>query len=183
VSGLRRVVRPPWIFVVLAVAALSLGLWFARREPSRQSLTLARYEEALGAGEVATADLGSRDGSITGTLDDGTRYRTSFPAEYADELVAKALAAGVPLEVDNQRPSIWSGLLVSLLPTLLIIGVLAWLLTAAQGGRGVMSFGKAKDRRVKAEGLSVTFADVAGNDEAVEELEGQELDGLRARAA
>jgi cell division protease FtsH len=74
------------------------------------------------------------------------------------------------VQVDGQRSSPITGLLLSLLPTLLIIGVVIWLLSSAQGGRGVMQFGRSRAKRWKAEGPIVTFADVAGIDEAVEEL-------------
>ena len=137
---------------------------------SGRSLSLSELQTKLTAGEVATAKVADRDHVVSGTLTDGTSYRTTFPAEYGDDLTTALVAADVVVQVDGQRSSPITGLLLSLLPTLLIIGVVIWLLSSAQGGRGVMQFGRSRAKRWKAEGPIVTFADVAGIDEAVEEL-------------
>src|SRR5665811_2593159 len=74
--------------------------------------------------------------------------------------------------INSQTPW-WSSLLLTFLPFLIIIGLFWFLMMNAQGGgsRGVMSFGKSRAKLISPEAPQVTFADVAGADEAVEELE------------
>jgi cell division protease FtsH len=164
--------RPPGIFVVLAALVLVVALIVSQLPGSDagQSLSLSELRTKLAAGQVASAKVADRDHVVSGKLTDGTSYRTTFPAEYADDLTTALVNADVQVQVDSQQSSPIGGLLLSLLPTLLIIGVVIWLLTSAQGGRGVMQFGRSRAKRWKPEGPVVTFADVAGIDEAVEEL-------------
>jgi cell division protease FtsH len=158
--------------VVLAALALVIALIVAQLPAGDSSTTLgiSELEQKLAAGQVATAKVADKDHVVSGTLHDGSKYRTTFPTEYGDDLTKELITAGVAVKVDNQRSSPIGSLLLSLLPTLLILGVLVWLLTSAQGGRGVMQFGRSRAKKWKAEGPLVTFADVAGIDEAVEEL-------------
>jgi cell division protease FtsH len=168
----RKLLRPPGIFVVLAAVALAIALVVAQL-PSGDSgtaLGLSELEQKVAAGQVATAKIADKDHVVSGDLQDGTKYRTTFPTEYGATLTKELVDANVVVKVDSQKSSPVTGLLLSLLPTLLIVGVLIWLLTSAQGGRGVMQFGRSRAKKWKAEGPLVTFADVAGIDEAVEEL-------------
>lgn len=74
--------------------------------------------------------------------------------------------------IDNSGPSIWVTLLTTFVPTLLIIGVMFFFLRQMSGGnQNVMGFGKAKTKRSSGTDQEVTFKDVAGIDEAIEELE------------
>ncbi|HEY1278152.1 MAG TPA: ATP-dependent zinc metalloprotease FtsH [Acidimicrobiales bacterium] len=169
---MRKLLRPPGIFVVLAAVALAIALVVAQLpgSDSGTSLGLSELEQKVGAGQVATAKIADKDHVVSGALQDGTKYRTTFPTEYGATLTKELVDANVVVKVDSQKSSPVAGLLLTLLPTLLIVGVLVWFLTSAQGGRGVMQFGRSRAKKWKAEGPLVTFADVAGIDEAVEEL-------------
>ena len=158
--------------MVLAAIALAIALVVAQlpSSDSGKALGLSELEQKVGAGQVATAKIADKDHVVSGALQDGTKYRTTFPTEYGATLTKELVDANVVVKVDSQKSSPVAGLLLSLLPTLLIVGVLIWLLTSAQGGRGVMQFGRSRAKKWKAEGPLVTFADVAGIDEAVEEL-------------
>ena len=158
--------------MVLAAVALAIALVVAQlpSSDSGKALGLSELEQKVGAGQVATAKIADKDHVVSGALQDGTKYRTTFPTEYGATLTKELVDANVVVKVDSQKSSPVAGLLLSLLPTLLIVGVLIWLLTSAQGGRGVMQFGRSRAKKWKAEGPLVTFADVAGIDEAVEEL-------------
>jgi cell division protease FtsH len=168
----RKLLRPPGIFVVLAAVALIVALIVSQLPggDAGRALSLSEFQGKLSAGEVASAKVADKDHVVSGKLTDGTSYRTTYPTDYADDLTTALVAAGVDVKVDGQQGSAIGGLLLSLLPTLLIIGVVIWLLTSTQGGRGVMQFGRSRAKRWKPEGPVVTFADVAGIDEAVEEL-------------
>jgi cell division protease FtsH len=124
-------------------------------------------------GEVATAELKDRDNEVNGELQDGTEYEVAYPVEFGDELTTLLTNADPPveIEVDQQQESLWVSLLYSLLPILLLVGVFWFFISSMQGGKGAMKFGKAKTRMFDKDQPQVTFADVAGADEAVEELE------------
>ena len=117
--------------------------------------------------------------SVTGVLKDGTKFATYLP-----DNDTRALAA---LEDKNvtitarppEQPSWWMSLLSSLLPILILVGVWFWMMNQTQGGGGrVMNFGKSKAKMTGEGQVNVTFADVAGEDEAKEELE-EVVDFLR----
>src|SRR5262245_472014 len=140
----------------------------------REELDLSAFRDDIAQGEVATAEIKDRDNLVQGKLRDDTNYKVSYPAEFADELVDELDEAHPAIEVttDSQGDSVWTGLLFSLLPVVLIIGAFFLVMNALQGGgRGVMQFGKSKAKQVTKDDTVVTFADVAGCDEAVEELQ------------
>ena len=135
---------------------------------------LARFGQAIDDGEVATAEIKDRDNEVVGKLTDDSEYRVSFPAEYADEMVDLLQQADPAVEVttDTQSDSLWTGLLFSLLPIVLLVGAFLLIMNMMQGGgRGVMQFGRSRAKQVSKDDPTVTFADVAGCDEAVEELQ------------
>src|SRR5690625_5966080 len=90
------------------------------------------------------------------------------------ETVMEAISAADPEQGYNTevpQPSVWASVLGFLLPMLIILAIFWFLLSRMQGGGGMMKFGKSKAKLVSKETPQVTFADVAGADEAVEELQ------------
>jgi cell division protease FtsH len=170
----KRFPRAALIYLVVGAAVLFIGLRFSSRSPEREDLDLSEFRQAVEDGEVATAEIRDRDNEVVGKLTDDTEYRVAFPAEYADELVDALNEAEPPVEVttDPQSDSLWTGLLFSLLPIVLLVGAFLLIMNMMQGGgRGVMQFGKSRAKQVSKDDPTVTFADVAGCDEAVEELQ------------
>jgi cell division protease FtsH len=163
---------------LLYVLVLLIGLWvflsIATREAQPAPLSLSKFESELAAGSVSSATFFEQDQRIVGELQDGTRYETTYPEQYQESLTREILSApnAVDVQTDPQQGSPLIGILFQLLPALLIIGVLIYFMSQAQGGGGrVMSFGKAKAKLVTKDQPRTTFSDVAGVDEAVEELE------------
>jgi len=154
--------------VLLALVVLS-RLFSGGDEPAE--LTLGEFIERVESGEVSSATILDRSNTIEGDLTDGEAYSISYPREYADELT-ELLASdrSIDIETDNQRQSFWANLLLSLLPILVLVCVFLFVFQALQGKRGMFSFGKSKARRFDKDAPQVTFDDVAGSDEAVEEL-------------
>jgi cell division protease FtsH len=169
---MKNISRRTLVLLVLGVVALvALGTWL-RSGSKPEQLTLDRYLEQVEEGEVRTAKVKDRDHVVTGELEDGRDYKVTFPAEYGDELTDELRDGGVRIEASQQRQSTWLSLLISFGPIVLLIGVFLYFMTSMQGGGGrVMQFGKAKARQVSKDEPKVTFADVAGADEAVEELQ------------
>jgi cell division protease FtsH len=168
---MKKILRSPRGFVLLAVLVLAVSTFFATRpSDSVTKLSLGAFETKLNDGGIKTAKLGDRNHQVTGTLVDGTKYKANFPDRYAGELTTKILDAKVAFETDPQPTSTLTLLLYNFLPTMLVLGVLVWFLMKGPGGKGVMQLGRSKAKRFVVGGPTVTFADVAGIDEAVEEL-------------
>ena len=128
-------------------------------------------------GDVEAATIVDRDQTLELTLADGTQTRTSFVAgqgvKLQELLQAKADAGQLPGGYNVVVPSenILVTLLVSLLPIALIVFLLFFFMSQMQGGGSrLMSFGKSKAKVITKDMPQTTFADVAGADEAVEEL-------------
>ena len=97
----------------------------------------------------------------------------TYVADFAGDLQAQLNRLDIPNSNDPQQPNHLVGTLVTvILPVLLIGAVLLWVLNRTQGGGGrVMQFGKSKHKAVNKDQPKTTFADVAGVDEAIEELQ------------
>ncbi len=171
---MKRFPRAALLYLLLGAAVLFVGIRFSTRGTEREEIDLSEFTQAVEDGEVATAEIKDHDHVVVGKMSDDTEYEVAFPAEYADELVNDLHEADPPVEVttDQQSDSMWTGLLVSLLPTVLLVGAFLLVMNVLQGGgKGVMQFGKSRAKQVGKDEPSVTFADVAGCDEAVEELQ------------
>ena len=124
---------------------------------------------------MSTATFLERDQKITGRLTSDERYETTYPSQYQETLAKEIVHAPnrVSVSTDPQRGSLLAGTLVQIvLPILLLGGLLLFMMNHMQGGGGrVMSFGKARAKVVSKDQPKTTFSDVAGVDEAVEELQ------------
>jgi cell division protease FtsH len=170
----KRFPRAALLYLALGFVVLFVGAQLLRPGTDREDIDLSAFRTAVADGDVATAELKDRDNVVEGKLRDDTDYKVAYPAEFADELVDELDEADPPIDVttDQQGDSIWTGLLFSLLPTVLLIGAFFLVMNALQGGgKGVMQFGKSRAKQVTKDEPAVTFSDVAGCDEAVEELQ------------
>jgi cell division protease FtsH len=169
---LRRIARVPTLWIV-GGTLLFLGLLSLLNRPDTATqLKLTEFTAAIEAGDVRGAEILEGDQQVRGTLADGTDYVVSFPAEFADELTAQLQEAGVPTTARPQKPNEIVGLLYYVLPILLLAGLFLWMMNRAQGGGGrVMQFGRSRHKQVTKDQPKTTFKDVAGVDEAIEELE------------
>jgi cell division protease FtsH len=161
------------VLPILAALVVLGGLAFLalRPGPDVERLTLDEFEEAVIGGDVDTATIRDRSHSVSGELQDGERYKVSFPAEYGDELTTLLRANDVEVDTDQRGEPLWLSLLLNLLPILLLFGLILFLMNSmAPGGSRVAGFGKSRAKRLTGDEPRVTFADVAGADEAVEEL-------------
>jgi cell division protease FtsH len=170
----KRFPRSALVYLLIIFAVLFLGAQLLREGPEREDLDFSSFQEKIDDGDVVTAIIKDKDHVVEGKLRDDSDYRVVYPAEYADELVDELVDANPAVEVktDQQDDSMWTGLLFSILPLLLMGGVFLLLLNAMQGGGGrVMQFSKSKAKQVSKDQPSVKFTDVAGCEEAVEELQ------------
>jgi cell division protease FtsH len=164
-------------FPILIVVVLA---FFAQRLISpgtqEQPPSYGDFIQQLQAGQVKTADLKTKDNTITVKLDNGQQYETGYPPEAADRLDARLAAAKQSgrlqdYDVEGTKSNGWLSLLTYVLPFLIFIGFWIFLMNQVQGGGSkVMSFGKSRAKRLSVDSPKITFRDVAGVDEAVEEL-------------
>ncbi|MBM3664730.1 MAG: ATP-dependent zinc metalloprotease FtsH [Actinobacteria bacterium] len=106
------------------------------------------------------------------TLKDGKTYVTGFPDNYGAQVTDSIDKADIPFVVEGRGGSAWWGFLITLAPFLLFFIFWIFLMNQMQGGGSkVMSFGKSRAKRMAVDQPKITFRDVAGADEAVEELE------------
>ncbi|HEX9122433.1 MAG TPA: ATP-dependent metallopeptidase FtsH/Yme1/Tma family protein, partial [Actinomycetota bacterium] len=153
-----------------------LGLWIfvlvANRGTQGQSLMFSQYQGLVDQGKVRTATFMEGDQKIRGELTDGSSYEVAYPSATQESLIKQLQAASVEVNVDPQKGSALLGFVVQLIPVILIIGAFIWIMNQSQGGGGrVMQFGKARAKMVTKDQPKTTFTDVAGVDEAIEELQ------------
>jgi cell division protease FtsH len=170
----KRLRRPTLLYVGLALVAAIVASSFLRSGSDPEQLTLNQFRDLVADGEVETATIKDRSHEVRGELRDGTEFKVTYPAEFVDELTGEMSDArpAIEIEVDQQQESVWISLLFSILPLLLLFGLFLFFLNAMQGGGSrVMQFGKAKAKQWSKDQPKVTFDDVAGCDEAIEELQ------------
>jgi len=140
--------------------------------PQVKELNLNEFVEKVNNNEINTAEplnIKGSDKIIEGKLTDGSSFKVSYLENY--DLTALLLEKNIPFLVDNQKQSIWVQLLIGALPFLLIFGLIFFMMNQLQGGGSkVMQFGKSRARVANKSKTRVTFKDVAGADEAIEEL-------------
>ncbi|MGH9247718.1 MAG: ATP-dependent zinc metalloprotease FtsH [Acidimicrobiales bacterium] len=153
------------------VALLIVGAW-VRRGSGAEELRLDEFDVAVNEERVESATIHDGDHRVTGTLTDGTEYTVSYVAEYGDELTELLRDANVEVDTEQSSGSVVVSILVNLIPIALIFGLFLLVMNTMQGGGNkILQFGKSKARQIGKDSPKVTFADVAGCDEAVEELQ------------
>ena len=171
------------LLVVILVAFMAQRLISPQHEAKKQ--TFSDFQSQLQAGQIKTVKLQTRNNAIVVNLDPAKsksvpkrqrQYETAYPTAYGAQLVDD-LAAQKKLQPAlsyDAKPSGSSGLMSLLsfiVPMIVIIGFWLFIMSRMQGGgQKVMSFGKSRARRMAADTPKITFKDVAGVDEAVEEL-------------
>jgi cell division protease FtsH len=171
----RRLLRSAKFWLLTGLAVLGVGLVVVALTRPGEERTELRLDELLArveAGAVEEVSLDDGEHRVDGVLRNGTEFRTEYPAEFGDELVTVLDDAEPPIRFETGRSgrSLWWGLAYSLLPILLLVGVVVFLMSSMQGGGRLMQFGRSRARQRSKDQPDVGFADVAGCDEAVEEL-------------
>jgi cell division protease FtsH len=155
-----------WMVIVLVV--ILLVSLFNSNQQSREEMIFSDFLRRVEVGEVREVTI--KGPSITGRLADGSSFRT-YTVDYPD-LVKLLRDRGVRIIAKPPEQNPWyMNLLISWFPLLLFIGVWIFFMRQMQGGGAkALSFGKARARLISDKQNKVTFQDVAGVDEAKEEL-------------
>jgi cell division protease FtsH len=178
----KRIGKSPWLWIVVAVVGVVLALQFLAPSGDGDEITSSEMTAYITEGQVETIRFVDGDQEIRATLDEGVRDEGAEVMTYwiggtqsrLYNIAQQQVEAGEieELETEISRPSVLGSFLISFLPLIIIFIVFLWLLNNMQGGggRGVMQFAKSKAKLISKDMPKTTFADVAGCDEAIEEL-------------
>lgn len=167
----------------LVIAAILVSI-FTSISPSKNNneLSYSQFIEAVQKDHVRSVKI--NDTKIIGEMTGGARFEVVRPRIQDPQLINDLLEHHVAVEgVEPERQSIWMQLLVASFPILIIIAVFMFFMRQMQGGAGggkggPMAFGKSKARLLAEDQIKTTFADVAGCDEAKEDVQ-EMVDFLR----
>ena len=157
--------------LLIAVIFIATTIFGGDDEIVRDEYNLAEYLDLIDDGEISTAILDDRNQVLIGELNDGTEYELAFPREFTDELTT-ALTQAVPavdLTTTSESTGFWREFLLRMAPMLVLVGLIIFVFTRMRGG-GMLGLGKSKARQFNKDSPQITFDDVAGAEEAVEEL-------------
>ena len=163
---------PILIVVVLAFFAQKL----ISPGTTERDTSFADFQSQLAAGDIAKATVKQKDNTVEVVRRDKSKYSVGWPNDYGAELINSLSEAKKAGKIDDftangTKSNGWLSLLTYVLPFLIFIGFWIFLMNQVQGGGSkVMSFGKSRAKRMSVDSPKITFRDVAGADEAVEEL-------------
>jgi cell division protease FtsH len=160
------------LFPILIVILLA---FFAQKligpESNRPKTTYSQFLTQVERGDVKSVVVRTKDNTIRVTRVNGQKYEVGYEPDAGQQLVDRLQARHVAFDVEGRKSSGWLSLLTYVLPFLLFLGFWVFLMNQVQGGGSkVMSFGKSRAKRLSVDSPKITFRDVAGVDEAVEEL-------------
>jgi cell division protease FtsH len=159
-------------FPILIVIVLA---FFAQKLISpgadRPKTTYSQFITQVDRGQIKNALLKTKDNTVEVTRTNNQKYEVGYEPDAGNELVNLLQSRNVAFDVEGRKSSGWLSLLTYVLPFLLFLGFWIFLMNQVQGGGSkVMSFGKSRAKRLSVDSPKITFRDVAGVDEAVEEL-------------
>jgi len=145
------------------------------QEPRADTINYSQFIREVRSGRVSAVELAGIN--IAGVRNDNTQFRAIMPLIGDEQLLPDLFENGVEVNAEEpEQRSIWIDLLLSIFPILIIVGLFLFFMRQMQGGGaggkgGPMSFGKSKAKLLGEDQIKITFADVAGVDEAKEDVQ------------
>ncbi|MCX8746740.1 MULTISPECIES: ATP-dependent zinc metalloprotease FtsH [Snodgrassella] len=184
---MRNTVKNLLVWLVLALVLMAAFNAITEKKESKQQIEYSQFIQQVNKGEIASVNI---EGSVIngfqvkGLRNDKSAFTTNAPTPLETNFVSNLMAKNIRVNViPEEKPGFLTNLFFSLLPVLLLIGVWFYFMRSMQGGGGgkggAFSFGKSRARLLDKEANKITFADVAGCDEAKEEVQ-EIVDYLRA---
>ena len=159
------------LWLVIAVVLMSVFQNFSGGDSNQSSMSYSTFLKNVDGGMIDKATF-DKDNVISGTMRNGEQFTTVVP--YLDmKLMDQLIEQGVDTSgTQPEESSLLTSIFISWFPMLLLIGVWIFFMRQMQGGggKGAMSFGKSKARLLGEDQIKTTFADVAGCDEAKEDV-------------
>src|SRR6266496_2191549 len=173
----KRLYRSWWLWAVVIIIFAIFVLPSLSGGSDYHSVSTSDAIAQIDAGNVTKAVMHDKEQSLTLDLkapfENHRKISASYPADASATIFNDLKShSGTDFTTKVSKSNLWLSLLASLLPILLIVGVLFFVMSQVQGGGNrVMSFGRSKAKLVNKDTPKTTFADVAGADEAIEELQ------------
>jgi cell division protease FtsH len=178
----KKIFRSVWVWVAVVIVVGFIASSFFRGDGGYQQVSTSTALTQLADGNVDSATINDKeqtlDLDLKKSVEGSTKVTASYPLGAADQVFDAVRGAGgdgsgtTSFDTNVTQDNLLVSLLVSFLPFVLLLLLLFWLFNSMQGGgRGVMAFGKSKAKVVSKDTPKTTFADVAGADEAIEELQ------------
>jgi cell division protease FtsH len=167
----KRFFRRPlvWIVLIALIAVLIGSFWSGGSD--YDEATTSEVLKDINDGNVKEANLLDKEQLVQLTLKDDSQVEAYLPAGMMETVATELETAGVKFDTEVNETSVFVSFLLSLLPIVLIVLLLLFFMSQMQGGGSrVLNFGKSKAKMVSKDTPKTTFDDVAGADEAVEEL-------------
>jgi len=166
---LNNLIKNVAIWLVIALVLMTVFNQFSTRQTMQKAMEYSQFIDEVKQGRIAKVTIEGR--VLKGVKNSGERFTTYAPSD--PWLVSDLLKNGVIIEAKpEEEPSLLVNIFVSWFPMLLLIGVWIFFMRQMQGGGrgGAFSFGKSRARMLDESSNTVTFADVAGCEEAKEEV-------------
>lgn len=154
------------LIVLVAIMAID---YYSAGSSGKNDISYTAFMKHVQQDEVKTVTINSNNG-ITGQLKNGEVFTTVTPSDATLIPTLRARDVEIKAELPPQTPW-WTGLLTTLLPMILVLGIWFMLMNQGSGNNRMMNFGKSNARRYDENKNKVTFKDVAGADEAKQELQ------------
>lgn len=173
---MRNSVKNLLCFLVLALFCMAAFNAVSNKKDNKQ-IEYSQFMQQVNKGEIANVNV---QGSLVngfvleGQRNDKSAFVVNAPTPLEENFISTLLAKNIRVNViPEKKPSFLSNLLISMLPLLLVVGVFVYFMRSMQSGGkgGALSFGKSRARLMDKDSNKVTFADVAGCDEAKEEVQ------------
>lgn len=166
---MNRFFKNVTFYLLIIIVAIWMIDYYSASTVSKTDITYSAFMKHVQQDEVKQVTI--VDNVISGKLKDGKDFSAVAPSD--DSLIPTLRARDIEIKAElPPQPPWWTTILSSLLPMLLIVGIWFMLMQQSQGGGGrVMNFGKSRARRYDEDNIKITFKDVAGADEAKQELE------------
>src|SRR4051812_28675583 len=168
----KRLFRGPLVWVLLALVVVVLFTSVFSTGSDYKSRDLSTIQTLINNGQVQTATINDTKQTIEVTTKGGDKYSSSFATQQAVPLLRDLQNKGADYQVKVNHSNTFLNVVLNLLPIVLVLLLLFFFMNQMQGGGNrVMNFGKSKAKLVSKDMPKTTFADVAGADEAIQELE------------
>ncbi len=158
------------LWVVIAIVLMSVFNNFTATKTAPKSMPYSSFIDLVRQGDIKAVTISGR--TIDGVKESGERFSSFAPDD--DGLVGELLKNNVAINAQPpEKPGVLMSLFINWFPLLILVGLWIFFMRQMQGGmggRGAMSFGKSRARMLSEDQVKVTFQDVAGADEAKEEV-------------
>ena len=159
------------LWVVIALVMMTVFKNFSNPTMSGE-ITYSQFISDVKTGRIGTVSI--EGNSITGNHTDGSRFTTYSPETNNDALIGTLLENNVEIKgTEPNKNSFWAHALISWFPIILLLGIWIYFMRQMQGGGGrggALSFGKSRARLLSEDQVKITFSDVAGVEEAKQEV-------------